>query len=355
MSKAFDVVTHSLLLEKLLLSGVEVSLVALLRNYLLDRFCFVSVNGQTSFVYPATSGVPQGSVLGPLLFSVFINDVSSAIKNSSFLLYADDIKIFKVIHSFQDCVLLQSDISAFSDWCAMNRLTLNSSKTRVVSFTRKTHSFLYHYSVNSVLLDRVDEINDLGVLFDRTLSFSSHTKRIAQRAMRTLGFVCRLSREFRTPLPFLKLYLSICLPLLEYASVVWNGTCKSNLDKVDRVPKKFLRIFHYRFPCATSPSRSTRSAQLNLPSLHCRRIRLDIIFLYKLLHGHIMCPQLLEYILLRVPRKSMREFRPFQVSPLHSHSPLDRMQWLFNSFCPHLDMFQNSLCSFTLDVRSVVF
>lgn len=338
LSKAFDVVCHTLLLKKLLQVGIDTPLVALLGSYLDNRFSFVSVNGQTSALYRSTSGVPQGSVLGPLLFSIFVNDVSAAIKMSSFLLYADDIKIFRRIESINDCIALEQDISSFSKWCSDNRLNLNSTKTKVMSYSRKTNRTLFCYSINGGYLSRVEEIRDLGVLFDSALTFSPHVTQLTRRALRSLGAVCRFSREFRFPSSFLKLFRTLCIPQLEYASVVWNGTCSSNCQRIERVQTKFSSIFRHRFPSEPIPI---------TVSLSSRRTHSDLLFMYKLLHGIILCPELLESISFRVPQKATRLAHPFKAAgALSTRSPLQRMQHLHNVHSEKLDIFQRPLREF---------
>lgn len=342
-------------MDKLAHFDVDSSIVNLLHSYLLDRSCCVAVNGQTSSLYKATSGVPQGSVLGPLLFLIYVNDVSSVIRNSSFLLYADDIKIFKEIHSVIDCRLLQSDLCSFSEWCRSNNLSLNISKTKVMSFTRKTSSVPFLYSVNSVSLCKVCEINDLGVLFDSTLHFSAHAKRVALRGLRTLGCVCRMSREFRSPVPFRKLYTALCLPQLEYASVIWNGIPNSSSNAIERVQKKFLSIYNHRFARNDSGSRSNAAGLLSLPSLCCRRNRADLLFLYKLVHGIISCPVLLNCLNFRIPRKLTRENRPFHVTAcLCEHSTIGRIQRLYNAYFLELDVFHSSQSLFCSELCTVL-
>lgn len=121
---------------------------ALLWSYLHTRFCYVSVHGKKFAMYRTTSGVPQGSVLGPLLFSIFINHVSAAIKKSSFLIYADDIKIFKRIESSKDCVFLNKNVSLFSKWCSENTLNLNPKKTSVISYSRKTNILYFPHTID---------------------------------------------------------------------------------------------------------------------------------------------------------------------------------------------------------------
>lgn len=141
-------------------------------------------------------------------FSVFINDVSRAIKSSFFLLYADDIKVYKIINCHEDCLALQHDISSFSRWCAEQGLTLNPSKTKVITYSRKTHPFQFSYSLIKARLSKVSEVRDLGVLFDSSLSFTPHIRQLAGRALRSLGAVCKFSRDFTSPVPFLNQYAS---------------------------------------------------------------------------------------------------------------------------------------------------
>lgn len=161
LSKSFDVVDHSFLRQKMSTYNIPVCFVELLSSYLNNRSCFVSGNDKESAAYYASSGVPQGSVLGPLLFSLFVNDVSASINHSCFLLYADDIKVFKEVTSAEDCIVLESDVDAFSNWCSANKLALSGTKTKVMSYTRKTNPILYPYVVKSVPLLRVCKISEL--------------------------------------------------------------------------------------------------------------------------------------------------------------------------------------------------
>lgn len=224
-----------------------------------------------------------------------------------------------------------------------------------MTFTRKTASIYFSYSVDSVPLCKVCEINDLGVLFDATLHFSAHTKRVAMRGMRSLGSVCRLSREFKSPTPFRKLYTTICLPQLEYASVVWNGSSRSNSDIIDRVQKKFLSIYNHRFANLDIAPCTGTVGLLSLPSLRDRRNRADLLFLFKLLHGNITCPELLSCVMFRIPRKITREHRPFHVPPCHhEHSTVHRIQSLYNAYFRDLDIFHNSLSSFSSELCLVL-
>lgn len=124
------------------------------------------------------------------------------------------------------------------------------------------------------------------MVFDSALNFSAHVDSIAKRALRRLGFVCRISREFSNPVSLLKLYLSVVLPILEYAYVVWNGTCQSNSNILDKVQNKFISIHKHRFS-RHSVNGSDFFTSNPLQSLKSRRTNADRIFLFKLVHGII--------------------------------------------------------------------
>lgn len=137
---------HDLLLPKVCKYGVCGLLFVWMESYLQSRVCFVRVNEASSSSYKVTSEVPQGSILGSLLFLIFANDVHKAITNCQFLQYADEIKIYRKIRNLSNCQRLQTDIDAFYDCCTSNRLRLNKTKTKTMTYTRKPGStaFLYH-------------------------------------------------------------------------------------------------------------------------------------------------------------------------------------------------------------------
>lgn len=146
-SKAFDRVNHTVLIAKLNNYGVEGTALEWLHSYLADRFLQVRVDGYLSEEYVATSGVPQGSHLGPLLFNIFINDIVNNIQ-SECLLYADDLKIYRTISNDSDIRLLQKDIDMLSTWCTNNKLDLNAKKCAAVSYSRAHNNIITSYKLN---------------------------------------------------------------------------------------------------------------------------------------------------------------------------------------------------------------
>ena len=152
MSKAFDRINVSLLIAKLTWQGFNDPLLSWLKSYLSKRKQFVLINGIKSRCIDAVSGVPQGSHLGPVLFSLFVNDIVNVIHSSEILLFADDVKIFKCIGSLNDCLALQADLYNFEMWCEYNKLELNIPKCKFITFSRKRCSINYQYSTVRVFL-----------------------------------------------------------------------------------------------------------------------------------------------------------------------------------------------------------
>jgi retron-type reverse transcriptase len=161
-AKAFDRVDHRLIISKLDMFGISNKVLHLLQSYLFNRQQFVSYNGFSSFLYHSTSGIPQGSNLGPLLFICFINDLPSALTCGS-LLYADDNKMYSTINNLADALTLQENLNRLSSWCILNKLALNVSKCKVVSYSYKKSPLLFNYHIDNLILKRENTIKDLGI------------------------------------------------------------------------------------------------------------------------------------------------------------------------------------------------
>lgn len=149
-----------------------------------------------------------------------------------------------------------------------------------MAFTRKAQNTFFAYSILGEPLSRVCAMKDLGVMFYPSLRFARHITRLVNSSLRTLDVASRLARDFKHPSAFLTLYRSLCMPQLEYASVVWNGISKSNSLEIERVQKKFISIFKHRYPikdvhCSTYDAALER---VDLLSLHRRRQKADLLF-----------------------------------------------------------------------------
>jgi len=161
LSKAFDLLPHSIILLKLRMLGFPCLFLKWVQSYLLDRSYTVIFRSAKSSPFKANSGVPQGSHLGPLLFIISINDVVSKILNSNVHIYADDMKIFRKINTLDDCNLLQDDLNRSYEWCKINNLCLNINKCAIVTYTRRLNPVQYKYSFDSKFLSKLNSRKDL--------------------------------------------------------------------------------------------------------------------------------------------------------------------------------------------------
>lgn len=186
----------------------------------------VRVNGHLSNEYGITSGVPQGSHLGPILFSIFINDIGIKLK-SEFLLYADDMKLFRAVGGNHDICILERDILEIENWCTTNKLHLNIQKCAVMCFSRRLNKVSANYSLCGQTVKTVNSIKDLGVIVDDKLSFSEHINHISLRAYRALGFICRSGKEFRNHRTLLRLFLPLCSRYLNIAPLFGRHLLRS--------------------------------------------------------------------------------------------------------------------------------
>lgn len=166
--KAFVRVNIRILVNKLYQFGIRGRLLAWFYSYLSNRSTKVVFNGHWSDAFCPQSGVPQGSILGPLLFLLFINDLPIRLKSEN-TLFADDLKIYSKINNTDDCIRLQEDIDRLSSWCALNDLELNISKCFAMNFSYKRYRTELSYKIGHNTLEEVTYIKDLGVWFDSKL------------------------------------------------------------------------------------------------------------------------------------------------------------------------------------------
>jgi hypothetical protein len=190
-----------MLLRKLSDFGLFAGYVSWFCSYLTSRTSYVRYCGVLSLPHEVLSGVPQGSVLGPLLFNIFINKLCGVVKYSNCLLFADDIKIFREVKSPRDILLLQSDTNCVRGLCFSNFMKLNVTKTRVISFSTKTNLLLFDYKLCESLITRTECIKYLGVQIDSKLHFDNHVDYIFSQTIRFLGLI----RSVTTMLQWLKI------------------------------------------------------------------------------------------------------------------------------------------------------
>ena len=346
LSKAFDSVCHPLLIKKLSEIGFSGSYLSWIRSYLDNRRQSVEVCGKTSREVLVTSGVPQGSHIGPMLFLLFINDVTTCFKYSKVLMYADDLKFYNVVDASSNG--LQSDLDNFVSWSSCNLLNINVSKCKSISFYRLKDPTATTYTIQNDSIEAVNSINDLGVIFDRQLSFSLHVESIVLKAFRLLGFIKRNTKYINDTKAIMCLYNCLVRSILEYCSVVWAPSYAVHRNRLERVQNKFCKylLYKHRFPCSDL-THEVRLMLCGIKSLEQRRKDALFMFIYKLFTNRIDCSSLLGQISLLVPLRLTRQQQLFHEAYHRTNygqsACIDRLARNYNVFYSDCDIFSSSL------------
>ena len=274
-AKAFDKVPHKRLCSKLKAFGIRGNLLKWLSNFLTNRTQSVVINNISSGSSSVTSGIPQGSVLGPLLFLLYIDDITDGI-NSVIKIFADDTKVFRALNSPTDSPSLQTDLDKLLAWSKKWQLPFNVSKCKVIHYGPKNSSSSYFIDGTLVQVDHSEK--DLGITFDSDMKFTTHLHSIVSKANSRVGILRRNFTDMK-PEVFLPIYKAIIRPLLEYGSVIWNPMLlqdKREIEMVQRRATKLVRsISHLSY--------SERLKFLKLDSLCYRRRRGDMIQVYRII------------------------------------------------------------------------
>jgi hypothetical protein len=292
-AKAFDKVDHRLLLAKLHRYGFSKQLVKWVESFLTDRTQKVLVNGHSSFMAAILSGVPQGTVLGPLLFILFINDMEMCVKNSTIRFFADDTRLSKHISFETDVHDLQSDLDRVITWAKQNNMKLHEDKFDLMVHKHRPNFTLYElpfvceqmsYTISTGdTLYPINGLKDLGVIVSSDLSWSPHVSTIASRARSVASWVLSafLTRDRVT---MLTLYKSLVRSHLEYCCPLWNPNKLGDIQLLEGVQ----RTFTSKISGVKHLDYWSRLKALNLMSLQRRRERYIILQMWKILHGQ--CP-----------------------------------------------------------------
>ena len=220
-SKAFDSVPHQRLIVKLISYGIRGNTLAWISSFLMNREQRVTINGSKSSWLPVTSGVPQGTVLGPLLFLLCINDIASNV-HSEIRLFADDCILYRTINKPTDCLILQDDINQLLSWASIWQMQFNSKKCHILSITRQKSRPTATYTLGVETLSRVDSYpNYLGVTLSSDLRWHNHISNNSTKTSRTLNFV-RRNVYSCSPEAKALAYTSLVRPHLEYAASAWD-------------------------------------------------------------------------------------------------------------------------------------
>lgn len=274
--KAFDSVPHNRLITKLNAYGIVGNIQQWIKEYLTNRKQRVIVNGKPSQWTNVTSGIPQGSVLGPALFVIFINDLPDAVRSST-AIFADDTKIYREVSNEEDRIILQDDLNNLMAWSQKWQLKFNADKCSVMHLGKQETPT--EYTMNNSILKKTTVEKDLGVHIDNELKFHNHVAKAVLKANRILGMIKNtFSNIDETTLPML--YKALVRPHLEYGNVIWNPRFKLDEQAVEKVQRRATKLV----PSLSNLTYEDRLRKLKLPSLKHRRLRGDLIQTYKIIN-----------------------------------------------------------------------
>ena len=290
-SKAFDKVDHHLLLKKLEAIGIKGKLLNWIKAFLSNRKQEVVVNGFKSFIFNVLSGVPQGSVLGPILFIIFINDIANSLYSSKLKSFADDTKLSHSISCQSDSKQLQKDLNQVINWSHKNNMALNESK---FEFLKQNYSFdsdlmelpftyfnCCYETSNSSLIECTDSVKDLGITFSSNSTFNIHIANIVKQANTKASWILSVfkTRNKHDMMVFYKTYVR---SLLEYCCPLWNPSGPNSVTSI-KLLEGVQRTFTSKITSLQNLNYWQRLKELDLMSLQRRRERYIIIHVWKIL------------------------------------------------------------------------
>lgn len=334
-SKAFDRVHHSTLIHKMATFGIRPPLLQWVHAYLQERNVAVRSNGVTSATAAIRCGVPQGSVLGPLLFLLFINDLPGML-HSPCQLFADDMKIWRTIRGTEDTKALQDDLNTISMWTTANDLPLNEGKCRVLALRSDIKRT---YILNNRAIPHSEAEKDLGIVVHSSMGVSEQCKKAAHTANKHLGLLRRTFGHFDSGIIHI-LIATYIRPHLEYTVQVWSPWLKKDQRLLEQPQRRATKLV----PGLRNVEYGKRLAVLNLYSVAYRRLRGDLILTYNILHtADHPCRTLL-------PQSNNTRLRGHTLKIQHQHSRLDCRRYFFAlRVCNHW----NSLPEVIADAPSV--
>ena len=302
------------MLGKLEFNGITGPVLNWTAAFLKNRVQRIVVDGRQSRSATVDSGVPQGTVLGPLLFLLHINDLPSVV-DSQVRLFADDCLVYRPIRSEADQVLLQRDLSALELWGDTWGMRFNAIKCNIMLISRCRNPLTRMYSLCNHVLSEVDTAKYLGINLSSELSWSPHVSSVVSKANSTLGFLRRNLRKCPSKLKETA-YLSLVRSTLEYATTIWDPYYVGDIDSLEQVQRRAARFTTGDYH--TTSSVTAMLAELGWKRLEDRRKDLRQALLYKIVHGHVAVP--VDALNLETPDPRTRKKHKYTYKHLTPHT-----------------------------------
>ena len=287
-SRAFDTVPHERLLRKLDHYGITGNVKTWIRSFLCHRQMRVAVDGEFSPKANVASGVPQGTVLGPLLFLLFINDLPLQVSlGTAVRLFADDCLVYREVGTAEDQAILQKDLAALESWSTKWGMRFNPSKCDTMTIDRSRSSLSRQYSLCGVTLKEVEQAKYLGIIINNKLQWGSHVDSVAGRASNTLNFL-RRNLKYCPKQAKQTAYFSLVRSAMEYGAAVWDPYLQKDKDKLEKVNRRAARFVANNYEQCSSVT--TILKKLGWQSLEHRRQNQRLTMMYKIVHNLVAVP-----------------------------------------------------------------
>ncbi len=280
-SKAFDTVPHNHLLAKLYHYGIDASVLTWIGAFLKGRTQRVMVDGQLSSPVDVLSGVPQGTVLGPLLFLLHINDLPSTVQSTT-RLFADDCLLYRAINSQQDQVILQNDLTKLEQWGKAWGMQFNAKKCNLLRLSRERNPITQMYTLGNHVLEEVESAKYLGLTISNDLKWVNHIAKTTAKANSVLGFLRRNLKGCPQSLRETA-YKSMVRSVLEYASPIWDPYYTTDINNLENIQRRGARFVKANYDYTASVTEML--VELGWDSLSTRRVDARLVLFFKVVHG----------------------------------------------------------------------
>ena len=332
---------HELLKNKFKIDGL---LLKFFVEYLSNRLQRVVVDNNCSPDLGVLSGVPQGSILGPVLFVIFIDDISEQISpNSGIYLYADDTKLYREIKTANDQVELQKDIDTLLNWSTLNKMKFHPDKCKLLTVTLQRDSSISNsYTLGDTIITPVNSEKDLGVHISSRLNWTDHCNYLYSKANRNLGLLKRTCSFIKNRAKRRSLYLIMVRCLFEHCSTVWSPNAAASLDKLESIQKRGIKwILDEQYASYSSEIYYLRCKELNLLPIKSKLILKDLKLFHDIVYERVPI-DLPDYLHFHSGASRLRNSHLDDLSIVSNIQP--RITCNYNSSA---DVVSSSLCHFS--------